>query len=59
MIQNLTTYMVHDPYFVTQLNKLYRKRKHELNDLVKKDFMFVELLDQEVPAATLKKAEVS
>ena len=59
MIQNLNTYLVHDPYFVTQLNKLYRKRKLELNDLVKKDFMFVELLDQEVPNATLKKAEVS
>lgn len=59
LVGHLNEYMLHDPYLVSTLNKLYRKRKLELNELDKKEMMYEELLNQDVPKAILRAAKVS
>lgn len=57
--EHMDTYLLYDPYLLSNVHKLYEKRQKELNELDKKEMMFVELLTEEMPSSRLKQAEVS
>ena len=58
LCDNLDLYMLNEPYLADLLQRLYRKRKGELDEQSKQGLMLEELM-KDVPKQTLAKAKVS
>ena len=57
--ENLELYMFNDPYLRDQLQRVYSRRKRELNEVKKQQLMVKELLESKISTRTMEEANVS